>query len=129
MVRATIQQVDPDVPVKLVTASRGKAVRAEPVAAKYEQHRVHHVGEHARLEEQMCGFVPGDMSQASPDRMDALVWALTELMLGGAARVYSSVEPVTGEPPVRVELRRGEHPSFRDERDRSFDTAGSFSTR
>jgi predicted phage terminase large subunit-like protein len=61
-----------------VRASRGKAVRAEPVAALYEQGRVHHVGGFAALEDQLCGWVPGS-GDASPDRMDALVWALTEI--------------------------------------------------
>lgn len=81
MVRTVIHAVDRNVPVKLVTASRGKAQRAEPVAAKYEQGIVHHVREFAALEEQMCSFIPGDLTQASPDRMDALVWALTELLI------------------------------------------------
>jgi phage terminase large subunit-like protein len=62
---------------KSVRASRGKAVRAEPVAALYEQGRVHHVGSLAALEDQLCGWVPG-AGDRSPDRMDALVWALTE---------------------------------------------------
>ena len=54
-------------------------VRAEPVSALYEQGRVHHVGEHAELEDQMCNFVP-DVSDGSPDRVDALVWGVTDLM-------------------------------------------------
>lgn len=61
---------------KAVHASRGKQTRAEPVAALYEQGRVHHVGAHPELEDQMCTWEPG---QKSPDRMDALVWAITEL--------------------------------------------------
>lgn len=61
-----------------VHASRGKAVRAEPVSALYEQGRVHHVGSFPSLEDQMCSFVPGAMDK-SPDRADALVWAMTEL--------------------------------------------------
>lgn len=64
---------------KQVRASRGKATRAEPVSALYEKKRVHHVGVFAELEDQMCTWTPGD---PSPDRMDALVWALTELMVG-----------------------------------------------
>lgn len=70
-----------NVPFKAVHASRGKAVRAEPVSALYEQGKVHHVGRFAQLESQMTTFVPG-VSVKSPDRMDGLVWALTELMLG-----------------------------------------------
>lgn len=78
MVTTVLRMVDPYVPVRGVHASRGKATRAEPVAALYEQGRVHHVGSFAALEDQMCSWVPGDKS---PDRMDALVWALTELMV------------------------------------------------
>ncbi|MAB13341.1 MAG: ATP-binding protein, partial [Parvibaculum sp.] len=80
MVATVIRQVMPEAPVKLVRASRGKFTRAEPVAALYEQGRVHHVGHFAKLEDQMCDYVPGE-ARKSPDRMDALVWALTELML------------------------------------------------
>ena len=75
-------------PIRLVRATRGKAARAEPVAALYERGLVHHVGAFAKLEDQMCDWMPG---QKSPDRLDALVWALTELMLTGEA----------GEPKVR----------------------------
>ena len=78
MVAHTIHTVDPNVPVKLVHASRGKVARAEPVAALYEQSRVHHVGTFPDMEDQMCNWTQGD---ASPDRLDALVWALTELLL------------------------------------------------
>lgn len=84
MVEAMIRQMDPNVPVISVRATRGKVVRAEPVAALYEQKRVHHVGHHATLEDQMCDFTPDfdkDVMGYSPDRVDALVWALTELML------------------------------------------------
>lgn len=78
MVASTIRTVDSSVPLKAVHASRGKQARAEPVAALYEQGRVHHVGLFAELEDQLCSWTPGE---ASPDRLDALVWALTELML------------------------------------------------
>ncbi len=77
MVQATIRAVDPTVSFKAVTASRGKAVRAEPIAALYEQGRVHHVGTFRELEDEMTDWAPGDTD--SPDRMDALVWALTDL--------------------------------------------------
>jgi phage terminase large subunit-like protein len=80
LVGANIYAVDPSIAFRAVHASRGKAVRAEPVAALYEQGRVHHVGNFTALEEQMCAFVPG-MIQKSPDRMDALVWAVTELVV------------------------------------------------
>lgn len=73
---------------KNVHASRGKAIRAEPVVAMYEQGRIHHVGEFSMLEEEMCEWVPGE-SRQSPNRIDAMVWAITELMLG-------KPEPVVG---------------------------------
>lgn len=82
MVVFTIQTVDENVPVKTVHASRGKAVRAEPIAALYEQGRVHHVGTFGKLEDQMCDWEPTDKNAKSPDRLDALVWALTDLMVG-----------------------------------------------
>lgn len=82
MVAQVIKSVA-DVPVKLVRATRGKYVRAEPVSALYEQGRVHHVGAFAELEDQMISFTPeraADRSDGySPDRVDALVWMLTEL--------------------------------------------------
>lgn len=77
MVEHTIRTVDRAVPVKLVHASRGKRTRAEPIAALYEQGRVHHVGTLSQVEDQMCSWLPGD---DSPDRMDALVWSVTELI-------------------------------------------------
>jgi phage terminase large subunit-like protein len=80
LVAANIYAVDQNVPFRAVRASRGKYVRAEPVAALYEQGRVHHVGNFQELEDQMCGFVPGS-KEKSPDRMDALVWAVTELLI------------------------------------------------
>jgi hypothetical protein len=78
IVEAVIRQPDPDVPVKLVNASRDKRTRAEPIAALYEQGRIHHVCSFNALEDEMCLWLPGD---PSPNRMDALVWALSELML------------------------------------------------
>lgn len=80
MVSLTIATVDPNVPVRLVHASRGKHTRAEPIASLYEHGRAHHVGSYPALEDEMCLWMPGD---ASPNRMDAMVWAATELMLGG----------------------------------------------
>ena len=79
MIEHTIRTVDPDAAFKAVRATRGKAVRAEPIAALYEQGKVHHVGFFPELEDQQCSYVPGD--SASPDRMDALVWALTDLAI------------------------------------------------
>lgn len=86
MVRSVIAQADADAPVRLVRARRGKRLRAEPVAALYEQGRVRHVGVFARLEDQMTAFT-GAGAGRSPDRVDALVWALTELMARSAEPV------------------------------------------
>ena len=84
MVEATVRTVDANVSYAKVHASRGKVMRAEPVAALYEQHRVHHVGAFPTLEDQQCGFA-ADFDRASagfsPDRVDALVWALTDLLV------------------------------------------------
>lgn len=80
MVEEVLRHVDPEVSYKEVRATRGKQLRAEPIAALYEQGRVHHVGAFPALEDQCCEWVPGE---TSPDRLDALVWALTELSQGG----------------------------------------------
>ena len=90
MVRSVLMAADRRLPVKLVHASRGKTVRAEPVAALYEAGRVAHVGAFPALEDELCGLVAGGAYEGpgrSPDRADALVWALTELMLGRRGRV------------------------------------------
>jgi phage terminase large subunit-like protein len=89
MVENTIRSVDLNVSYSSVWASRGKFIRAEPVSSLYEQGRVHHVGGFPQLEDQMCSFtVDFDRNTMgySPDRMDALVWALTELMVEGEQR-------------------------------------------
>lgn len=84
MVRRVIQTVGRNLPVTLVTASRGKAIRAEPVAALYEQGKVSHLRPMPDLEDQMVNMTgDGFVGMGSPDRLDALVWALTELMLQG----------------------------------------------
>ena len=83
MVKHTLATVDDNVPIRLVHASRGKRTRAEPVAALYEQGKVHHVGAFNQLEDQLCSWVPGE--SASPDRLDALVWGATELLVGNQA--------------------------------------------
>ncbi len=85
MVSAVLRAAQANLPLRLVHASRGKAARAEPVAALYEAGRVRHAGMFARLEDELCGMMPGGEYQGpgrSPDRADACVWALTELMLG-----------------------------------------------
>jgi predicted phage terminase large subunit-like protein len=83
MVENTLRMIDPNVPFTAVHASRGKFVRAEPVAALFEQNKIHLVGSFPRLEDQLTGFVP-DLDRAkagSPDRADSMIWALTELMV------------------------------------------------
>ena len=88
LVENLLRQVDPLVPFRAVHATRGKVVRAEPVAALYEQRRVHHMPGLAELEEQMCQMTPqGFQGQGSPDRVDALVWAIHELILGPGAQI------------------------------------------
>lgn len=81
MVEHTLRTAAPNLPVKVISATRGKQQRAEPVAALYEQGKVHHVGAFGTLEEQMTTWDPADRRAKSPDRMDALVWALSDLML------------------------------------------------
>ena len=78
MVAHTLRTVDRTAPLKMVHASKGKRVRAEPIAALYEQHKIHHVGIFPELEDQLCMWDATDGSK-SPDRLDALVWAMTEL--------------------------------------------------
>ena len=91
MVVSTLRGIDENLPITTVRAARGKVARAEPVAALYEQGRVTHAGRFSGLEDQMCDFGPDGLSSGrSPDRLDALVWALTALMLEGH-----------GEPRVR----------------------------
>jgi phage terminase large subunit-like protein len=86
MVESVLRAAYPSLPFKAVRATRGKRVRAEPVAALYERGLVHHAGGFAALEDQMCNFGPDGLSLGqSPDRVDALVWGLNELMLGGTA--------------------------------------------
>lgn len=92
LVEANLRAVDPNVPFQAVHASRGKAIRAEPVAALYEQGRVHHVigCDLKALEDQMTTFVPG-VTAKSPDRMDALVWAVWALLIEPAKEtVYAT---------------------------------------
>jgi phage terminase large subunit-like protein len=88
MVKAVIAQVDANVPVRTVQARRGKWVRAEPVAALYARGKVRHAVGLTALEDEMCAFGVDGMSEGrSPDRVDALVWAVTELMLRDEPRV------------------------------------------
>lgn len=92
MVEHVIRTIDPKVSFKEVVASRGKVARAEPVAALYEQGRVSHVGSFPELEDQMCQIdVSGFIGEGSPDRADALVWALTELLVDGSTYTLRNV--------------------------------------
>jgi phage terminase large subunit-like protein len=86
MVEYTLRTVDSAIPYKAVHASRGKQARAEPVAALYEQGKGHHVGTFGELEDQLCTWEPLS-SDKSPDRMDALVWAVSELVQAGRPNI------------------------------------------
>jgi phage terminase large subunit-like protein len=89
LVEMNIRNVDPNIPFTKVHASKGKQARAEPVSAVYEQNRVHHIGYYLDLEDQMCEWDP--QSSTSPDRVDALVWAITFLMnLGDPKPAYKT---------------------------------------
>jgi phage terminase large subunit-like protein len=88
MVRFVIRAADANAPVGVISASRGKVLRAEPVSALYEQGLVHHVGRFAVLEDQLCAFTTaGYRGEGSPDHADALVFAITELMLKDSAPI------------------------------------------
>jgi phage terminase large subunit-like protein len=101
MVGSTLRMVDRNAAFTAVRASRGKVVRAEPVAALYEQGRVHHIGAFPQLEDQMTNFT-SDIDRAaagySPDRVDALVWAFSELL----------VEPMESEGIYELTRQRAE---------------------
>jgi len=86
LVERLIRTIDRNVPYKKVHASRGKLVRAEPISALYEQERVSHVGTFSKLEDQMCSFTLD--SRSSPDRLDALVWGLTELSKSSGQAIW-----------------------------------------
>lgn len=97
MVEFVVRAASRSVPFKMIHASRGKHIRAEPVAALYEQGRVRHRGAFARLEDQMCsmtrnGYIGSSDIGKSPDRLDAAVWAVTELMLGKLPLAGGQVE-------------------------------------
>ena len=90
LLRSVLQNIRPDLPVELPHAGISKEARAEPIVALYEQGRVHHIGDpihYALLEDQMTTWVPtGKRGRVSPDRMDALVWAVTRLDINGTNR-------------------------------------------
>lgn len=91
LVETVLRVQDENLPITLVHASRGKQTRAEPVAALYEQGRVHHVGGFPDLEDELCMWVPGESD--SPDRLDALVWAITHLMGSGSGNTAFARDP------------------------------------
>ncbi len=97
LIEHAIRTVDAKVPYKKVHASRGKLTRAEPIAALYEQNRCHHYKVLPELEDEMCGYDPAMPGQKSPNHMDALVWAFTELFFSGTSTLKG---PVT--QPVRL---------------------------
>jgi len=90
LVEQTLRAFDPNLSYKSVRASRGKAARAEPIAALYQQGKVFHTKYFSALEDQMCRFT-GDKKDKSPDRVDALVWTLTELML--TRSIFFKIKP------------------------------------
>jgi phage terminase large subunit-like protein len=99
MVASVIRSVDRSIMPKLVHASRGKIIRAEPISSLYEQNRIHHVGRFDQLEDQMCTFSVDNIranGMGSPDRVDALVWGLTELFekLTGRRRSEKTVQQI-----------------------------------
>ena len=98
LVEANIRTVEKNAPFSKVWASHGKRTRAEPIAAAYEQGRVHHVGVFSMLEAQMTTFVPG--KGASPDRMDALVYAITELLFPQPVEQRFSIGEIQQISPV-----------------------------
>lgn len=96
MCESVLRHIAPNLPITKVRASHGKYARAEPVAALYEQGRVSHVGSFPELEDQLCDYVPGE-GRRSPDRLDALVWAITHLMPCG---------PISESPAIRQQPRQ-----------------------
>ncbi len=95
LVEGNIRAVDMSVPFTKVIATRGKILRAEPISALYERNMAHHVGKFFDLEEQMCLYSALDPNAKSPDRMDALVWAGTDLMVKGAQAISISLIDTT----------------------------------
>ena len=101
MVRHTIQAVRQNAPVTIIHASRGKQARAEPVAALYEQWKFNHVDSFPALEDEMCTWEPLS-AMPSPDRLDAMVWAMTDLAIGGGPMVYSQPAEEFVCDPIRL---------------------------
>jgi predicted phage terminase large subunit-like protein len=108
MVENTLRMVDRHIPIKLVHASRGKLLRAEPVSALYEQGKIHHVGSLPILEDQMCSLTSDfdrRVAGYSPDRVDALVWALTELLVTGNVPKLVRSSDLTGGEAIPMPKR------------------------
>ena len=97
MVETTLHAVDRNAPVKLVNASKGKITRAEPISALYEQQRIHHVGCFPHLEDELCSFEAGNSD--SPDRLDAMVWAMTELVVLGRLLGFTQADVMAASRP------------------------------
>lgn len=104
LVEANLRNVDPNVSYESVHASRGKQIRAEPVVSLYERGLVHHVGEFPDLEDEMCTWIPG-VSSWSPNRLDALVWAITQL--AGISVVTPTVSSISQTQPMAEGVLNG----------------------
>lgn len=112
MVESTLKAIDRTVPVELVSATRGKVVRAEPISALYEQGRIHHCGRFDALEDQMCLFsidFVRSASNGSPDRVDALVWGLTKIFdkIAGRRLIDPSITDRTKMLPEQDPVTQG----------------------
>lgn len=110
MVEATIRTQGAFVPFKAVRATKGKAVRAEPVSALYEQGRVHHVGAFGKLEDQMCEWDPL-ISKKSPDRVDAMVWAFYGVGVTGNANPWLAAVAPPSEEVIRAQIEKENAPA------------------
>jgi phage terminase large subunit-like protein len=124
MVEAVLRASAPNLPITMVTASGGKALRGEPVAALYEQGRVSHLGGFAFLEDQMVQMTAlGFTGRGSPDRLDAAVWAFTDLMLGeinsgGLLELYQRELAATADQrpePTKITYAKGSIEWMRDQ--------------
>ena len=132
MVETTIRTVDANVSFKSVHASRGKITRAEPIAALSEQHRILFLGTFPELEDQLCTFAAG--SADSPDRLDALVWAFTELMVEFQVPdmpiimpiIISKAEARSSVPDSRFYVSGDEAAAYRDKRQHGFSRRAVF---
>jgi phage terminase large subunit-like protein len=111
MIESTLRNVDENVPYRKITASRGKYVRAEPIAAIYEQHRIHHVGTFDDLEDECCMFTVDNVAQNSPNRVDATVWCMSELF--DSPMTFGALSVLSAEVNKSPEQRRAEELDMR----------------